>query len=228
MTLRILFVSSALAAASACAPVFNGEMQSLTPQQRHPISVDAQTVSMQIVPDPIHHEISRTDAARVRAFAEYYLTKGYGALTVSMPSGSENTKRGVRIAADIRTTLNQSGVPWENIHGAQYRVSGDAQDAEIILSFTRYVASASPCGVWTTDFSNSYGNGAPPNFGCATQHNLAAMLADPHDLISPFPMSPADAARRAMVLEKYRVGDVTSAEENEGASGAVSSVEGGQ
>ena len=228
MLSRYLLIASVAAMAAACAPVFNGEMQSINADARHPIAVDAQTVSMTIALDGVHHEISRADTARLRAFAQYYLTKGYGPLTVSMPSGSENTRQGVRITADIRNLLNEAGVPWSGIQGAQYRAAGDKKDAEIFLSFTRYVATASPCGAWTSDWARSYSNLAPANFGCATQHNLAAMVADPHDLISPFPMSPADAARRGVVLEKYRAGDITSAEEDQGSAGTVSDVEGGQ
>ena len=167
------------------------------------------------------------DTARVRAFAGAYLGKGHGPITVSMPSGSENTKAGVRLAADIRTTLNNFGVEWGRITGAQYRAPDNADDSIIFLSFTRYQASASPCGDWSTDYAKSFSNLTPPNFGCATQHNLAAMVADPYELIAPSGVTPADAARRGVVLDNYRQGEITASEQDEQASGIVSDVEGG-
>lgn len=44
------------------------------------------------------------------------------------------------------------------------------------------------------------------NFGCASQHNLAATVANPEDLVQPRAEQPGYAARRKTVLEKYRQG----------------------
>jgi pilus assembly protein CpaD len=43
------------------------------------------------------------------------------------------------------------------------------------------------------------------------QQNIAAMVADPRDLMAPRPMAPMDANRRATVLEHYEKGEVTQA-----------------
>ena len=45
--------------------------------------------------------------------------------------------------------------------------------------------------------------------------NLAAQIADPRDIISPRPMTPADAGRRAVVFDNYRAGQPTSAPQEE-------------
>ena len=49
-------------------------------------------------------------------------------------------------------------------------------------------------------------------FGCAYQANLAAMVANPSDLVAPSPIGAADATRRASVLAKYRKGEKTVSE----------------
>jgi pilus assembly protein CpaD len=64
----------------------------------------------------------------------------------------------------------------------------------------------------------------PPNFGCATQHNLAAMVADPRDLVAPRRVDAADAQRRMTVLDKYRKGQTTPAEKTAAQSGTVADV----
>jgi pilus assembly protein CpaD len=51
-----------------------------------------------------------------------------------------------------------------------------------------------------------------PNFGCAQQHNLAAQIVNPADLLGPRTAAPADAERRTVVMEKYRQGQSTGAE----------------
>jgi pilus assembly protein CpaD len=45
------------------------------------------------------------------------------------------------------------------------------------------------------------------NFGCSTQQNLAAMVENPEDLVQPRASTPAYAARRQTVIEKYRKGE---------------------
>ena len=64
--------------------------------------------------------------------------------------------------------------------GASF-VAGGRPDA-VIVSFTRYVATGPECGDFSGEFTSRLRNQAPPNFGCADRHNLAAMVADPRDL----------------------------------------------
>ena len=53
------------------------------------------------------------------------------------------------------------------------------------------------------------------NFGCAQQSNIAAMVADPEDLLRPRRMTRADAMRRSVVFDKYRQGsEISSATES--------------
>jgi pilus assembly protein CpaD len=49
-----------------------------------------------------------------------------------------------------------------------------------------------------------------PDFGCSTQHNFAAVVADPRDLIEPRTSDPVDSLRRSTVIEKYRAGLATA------------------
>jgi pilus assembly protein CpaD len=42
------------------------------------------------------------------------------------------------------------------------------------------------------------------NFGCAYQNNLAAMVANPMDLLGPRQTGPIDAADRDKVISDYR------------------------
>jgi len=83
------------------------------------------------------------------------------------------------------------------------------------------------CGNWQADLGFTLNNEPGANFGCATSHNISAMIADPRDLVSPHPLTPEDAQRRLEVLEKYRKGQTTVAEKTQAQSGQVSAVAGG-
>ena len=82
--------------------------------------------------------------------------------------------------------------------------------ATIRLTYPRIAAVAGPCGVWPEDLGPSINNKGyldnKPyfNLGCANQRNLAAMVANPSDLVQPRPETGAYTARRAYGLEKYR------------------------
>jgi type IV pilus biogenesis protein CpaD/CtpE len=71
---------------------------------------------------------------------------------------------------------------------------------------------ASQCGQWPEDLGVAPGNSSAlnrPNWnhGCATQHNLAAIVANPNDLLHPRAEGQSDAARRQTVIARYRRGD---------------------
>ena len=53
--------------------------------------------------------------------------------------------------------------------------------------------------------------------------NIAAQIANPRDLIAPAVMTPGDNGRRAVVLDKYRKGDITSSAKDDQADGKTSS-----
>jgi len=81
---------------------------------------------------------------------------------------------------------------------------------------TRSGAHAEECGNWPEDMTRTAQNTTYENFGCSQQNNIAAMVADPRDLIRPRPTAPADAMRRSKVFDKYREGtEVSSAPEQQ-------------
>jgi pilus assembly protein CpaD len=87
--------------------------------------------------------------------------------------------------------------------------------ATVRLNYPRVSAEAGPCGLWPADLGPTYEpqhyeNKNYWNLGCASQRNLAAMVANPADLVQPRGED-ADAykARRSVVLENYRKGDPT-------------------
>ena len=64
------------------------------------------------------------------------------------------------------------------------------------LTYIRSVAVTKECGDWSTDMADTSSNEPYPNFGCATQNNIAAMVVNPNDFVVPRPTTPALAATR--------------------------------
>ena len=209
-TLKLTLVSFSALASVSCSTVFNGPEDSLTVAETHPIAVDSQIVTITVELDPSTNEISSLDQARLRAFANAYLTNGHGPLTLTAPSGTGADLDGHETVADIRKTLFDAGVAWSSMGGATYRTGPEGSANQVIVSYTHYVATASKCGIWSGVTKRNYKNLRAPNFGCATQNNLAALVADPHDLISPADSSFRDANSTTRAIDLYRSGEATS------------------
>lgn len=204
-TMKSALYAFVFAGLAGCSSVFNDEHHAFSAEEAHPIAVDSQVVTLTIDADATTSDLSNIDKARLRAFAEAYLRSGHGPLSISSPSGGAEDFDGQEATADIRAALFGAGVAYSQIQGASYRTSADSH-GKIILSYTNYVATPSPCGVWTGLRENDYRNLPMPNFGCATQNNLAALVADPYDLIAPTDETYPDAQARIRAVRAFREG----------------------
>ncbi|MEO0878736.1 MAG: CpaD family pilus assembly protein [Pseudomonadota bacterium] len=211
---NILAMSAAAGLLSACAGSINGADDAFSVEEKHPISVDTQVVTLTLNVDPTTSDLSKLDEARLRAFAGAYVRSGHGPVTVTAPSGATDSPEGQELASDVRRMLHSFGLPWSSISGASYR-TGDDGARQVIVSYTHYVATASECGIWKEIRKNDRNNVQSPNFGCATQNNLAALVADPRDLIAPSYEGPVDSEARIRAIELFRDGEVSSVETDE-------------
>ncbi len=197
-TMKKLLLATAALTTVGCAG-FNGQEHALTIAEQHPISVDSQTVTMTL--DAATGELSSLDKARIKAFGDSYMRNGHGVVSVTSPSGPGGEA--------VRKALYEAGVPQASIAAADYR-SGEGAPGDTIISYTHYVATPSACGLWEGTRERDHRNLNSPNFGCATQNNLAAMIGDPHDLIAPAEMTDPDSTTRIRGVKAYREGKVTS------------------
>lgn len=223
--LRLPFIVAAALVLGACSNLGqNGRLEAVSVQQTHPITVDEQSSSLTLKVSPDSISLSNDDIARLHAFARNYKDRGNGPMVMSIPSGAPNRGAASRAAAEVETLLDDLAIGPSRLRLSHYRASGAASNAPLILSFSQYVATPSPCGNWSEDYAFNPRNTRSPNYGCATQNNLAVMVADPGDLIAPRGMTPADAQRRDVVLERYRQGETTQTERADEESGASSQV----
>lgn len=61
--------------------------------------------------------------------------------------------------------------------------STNLQPGQARVTILRSRASVPGCPDWSESSDATFGNGISPNYGCANNANLAAMVADPEDLI---------------------------------------------
>ncbi len=200
----------ACAFAAGCGSFKNTAQDAISVAEQHPISVDSQVVTLTLTPTASDAELSRLDEARLRAFAQAYLRKGHGPVSVTTPQGAP---AGAAFAANVEKALHDAGLAHGSIARAVHQ--GGASD-DLILSYTHYIATPSACGLWQGIRKRDYKNQRSANFGCASQNNLAAMIVDPHDLIAPQTEADPDSAIRIRGVRAFRQGeDTSSARSNE-------------
>ena len=230
-SLRMALTLAVIAAGgmtSGCLPLFKTEKDVYDVQKMHPITVNPDTASMSIPVADGLNGLSAESKRDVRAFLAVYKARGHGPLTVARPAGSQNEKRAGHVADDVLRLASEIGVNPVDILPQSYNAASAGNAAPVTLSFTRFVASASPCGDWSHNANQSLRNTEMPDFGCSTQNNLAASLEDPGDLVAPRGMTPSDAERRATMFSKYRKGESTITERKDDEKTEISKVGGAQ
>ncbi|WP_288429033.1 CpaD family pilus assembly protein [uncultured Agrobacterium sp.] len=182
---------------------------------RHPITLSEAQHSLDIPVSPADHKLTTAMADNVKGFAQSYTATSTGVVQIQVPTGSPNSATASLLKRQIRSALVSSGVPGNKIVEVPYGASPYGDAAPIRLSYIAVTAMTGQCGQWPEDLSNNtYSNKNWYNFGCASQNNLAAQVANPMDLVGPRGMSPIDAERRSTVIDNYRAGKTTVTSEN--------------
>lgn len=178
---------------------------------RHPIVVtDVQhSLDLPVAQGSNRMTIGMSDT--VSGFAQDYRNASTGSVQIMVPQGSANAAAAASVVRQVRSQLIAKGVPATKIIERPYQAQVQGDAAPIRLSYVATTAVAGPCGQWPEDLANDTSqNKNWENFGCASQANLAAQLANPSDLIAPRGMTPIDADRRTQVINNYRAGTTSS------------------
>lgn len=187
------------------------------PTQRHPIMVSQQPSRLNIAVARGSQGLTPSQRAEVLDFASHFRASdaGNSRLVISAPSGGANESSALTAANDVHGLLLDGGFSETSIAIEAYHDETSAQ-APVRISYLRYVAEGPACGSnWGDNLAYNPSNVPHPELGCATQHNLAAMIVNPADLLGPRTETARYGERRDDVMNKYAKGKVTGAEKSE-------------
>ncbi len=184
--------------------------------QRHPIIVSQEPQTMQVRIAASSRGLTPRQRAEVLEFADRSRAgdAGNSRLIIQAPGGASNETAAMYAVGEIRQIVSDMGFSESSIAVEAYHADGSAE-APIRVSYMRYVAEAPVCGYWPTNLADQRDNGNYPNFGCANQHNLAVMVANPADLLGPRTESDRPGERRDVVWDRYVKGKPTGADKGE-------------
>ena len=182
-------------------------------RQRHPIIVSEQPANLSVRVARGSMGLTPQQRAQVADFINRYSARdaGNGRIMVAVPSGSANEVAAMHAVSDLRQIVRDFGISDANLSIQPYRAGGDAP---LRIGYARFVAEAPECGDWSTNLAEDPRNVPYPNFGCATQRNLAVQVSNPADLLGPRTMQPSSTERRDVVWDKFVRGDSTVAKKD--------------
>lgn len=218
---RALRLSSTLALAGLIAgcntlgrePSVTGSVPQDGYRSRHPIVVEQSREVFDVPVNAHGTPLSPQLRTAVENFGNDARENRVVTITMMMPKGSTNEAAAQRAGRDIIAALGDAGFAANSVTKVSYAAEGPEDAAPIRLTYPRLLARVPHrCGQWPEQVIGDTTNSDYWNFGCATQANLAAMVAEPTDLVAPSPIGKGDATRRSTIVYAYRKGEKTRSE----------------
>jgi len=211
---KTMLALAALVLASACT---NAERHSLhigaTPDDyrtNHPIVVGEQDEVLDLPVGSSERGLTGVQKARFDGFLANYDRTAAPVLTVMAPVGAANEAAASHLAHDLVGRARLKGVPSSRIALSSYAANSAETAPPVRVVFTAMRAyTTSKCGRWPADLAENAENKHWANFGCSTQNNLAAQVANPADLLGPRQPSEIDAENRKRVIDAYQKREIT-------------------
>jgi pilus assembly protein CpaD len=227
--MRGLLLAAIAATAAGCTTARDTTASSFVESDyraRHPIALKEGKRSLALSIGAGRGGLSAVNRAEVLAFAQNWRREASGGITIERPVGSPNERAVNDTLKEALSIIEQAGVPHHGIGIRSYSAGGNPI-APLRLSYPQVMADAGPCGLWPDDLGPSYEpkhyeNRQYYNFGCASQRNLAAMVAEPADLVQPRAETDAYTAKRTFGREKWRKGESPATTYTDTQKGAIS------
>ena len=219
--MRIILAAALCLVTAACAsPRSEAEKAIVNPLERFPMKARAEADETLLAVKP-GGGVSPMQQAALAQAAERWRDSARPVLLVRAPRGGPQEADAQLMAQQVSGVLVAVGVPAEAIRIEAYDAGPDVT-APLIATFPNLIADVPDCGRQWDNLTGTQSNNNHSNFGCAVSANMAAQIANPADILGPRASTPADASRRAVVMDNYRKGIPTGAQADPAGSGAVS------
>ncbi|HUZ75043.1 MAG TPA: CpaD family pilus assembly lipoprotein [Stellaceae bacterium] len=146
---------------------------------------------------PGRSNLSVAEAQRLETFLDQAGLRPDDKAYIAVPASDPLEASRVR---KLSALLAQRGIGIEKVAPPPSGVSPN----HVLLMVDRYVVTAPSCPDWSDSPATPHTNMPDSNFGCATQSNLALMVANPRDLVVGRKLAPADADHAAIAIERYQ------------------------
>jgi pilus assembly protein CpaD len=173
------------------------------PELRHPIGFAPRTESLEVEVPAGAEGLSPNQQIDVYRFLQRYKHEAVGRLVLTTPSSGGDKAAFARSLREIQRQVSEAGIDYRLRHDGPHDARSAGTPA-IKLAYKGPVAVPPPCGDWTRDVARNDDRVPYPNWGCATQHNLAVMVDNGRDLGQPQAEDPRSSERRSAAWSAYQ------------------------
>lgn len=186
------------------------------PEKKHAINFTSETETLYVELPRGDGRLSQNQAADVRRFVERYKVESTGAIRIAAPRSAGGRFAVARSMRQVEDIVSRAGIPSNAIHVHDYSGSNPEFSTALRVAYRRPVALPPHCEDFSKDLGVDRERLPTRNFGCATQNNLALMVAQSRDLKHPQQSAPRSSERRSVTWTEYVGG-------GEGGSGGADS-----
>lgn len=166
---------------------------------RHPIGFVDRREVLNVDAPPRGRDLSHNQSADLYRFVARYKAEGVGQLSISAPKQSDAGAS--QVLSELGRILRDADVAPQRVVRTRH---ADGRLRQVVrLSYATPEALAPECGHWHRDVARDPERLNYPEFGCATQRNLAGMVANSRDLQRPQDEQPRSSERRSQTWSKY-------------------------
>lgn len=174
---------------------------------KNPIEVAESVERLELYSRPSGMELSARDEYAVMQFLRAYGQSGSGPIYINRPSGHQGAVGVAQTDRILRGLMAQAGLNPSSAQSGEYQ-SYPGAPAPVVVSY-RTLKTIVPRCPGLTDLSLTADNAVTPGFGCFASANLAAMVANPRQLVDPKAIDTPNAQRRQVVYDRYINGEAT-------------------
>jgi pilus assembly protein CpaD len=186
---------------------------------RHPIGFTPKSESLEVEVPAGADGLSPNQQVDVYRFLHRYKHEAAGRLVLTVPTGVRDQAALAKSLQEIQRQVTEAGIDYRMLRGGQRDARSDGAPT-IKLGYRRPVAVPPPCDDWTRDVGRNEERVPYPNWGCATQRNLALMVDNARDLGQPQAEDPRSGERRSATWSAYVGGSAQSGSDGAGAARA--------
>ena len=165
-------------------------------ERRFPIEVKKAPILLELSKND---KLTDLDRRKIINFTSQWHNSHKSPINMAWPKIFDNAKLQKQVF-DLLVELN---IPEEQIKRGTYKI-GEQGATGIVLFYDRKQAVPVSCKTLWEEPAFTPRNDVSESYGCAAQHNLSIMVANPNDLVEPRPTTMIDHEGREIALEAYR------------------------
>lgn len=139
--------------------------------------------------------LARGESGRLQGWLDAMRLRYGDKVAIDDPTGYRGTQ------ADVARVIAGYGLL---LGDARPLTSTPVAPGVVRVVISRMHASVPGCPDWSRDASHEYDSNTSSNYGCATNANLAAMIANPEDLVHGQGVSDLDPVRSGKAIDAFR------------------------